>query len=74
MEHDFKLELYANLTGAMGSIGLSKREMSSRLSIGYERLRSRFDGRAEWTRKEMVAICETYFPDKTIDWLFQRFE
>ena len=42
------------------------------LDLSYETLRNKFSGKTEWNKREMFLIKKKYFPDKTIEYLFEQ--
>ena len=41
------------------------------LDLSYETLRNKFGGKTDWLRSEMFIIKNNYFPDKTVEYLFE---
>lgn len=64
--------MYENLKAEMGRKGITIMTISRDLSFVYETLRNKFNGNTEWLRSEMFLIKETYFPDKSLEYLFKR--
>lgn len=63
---------YENLKAEMSRKGLTMLDLSkdSDLGLSYESIRNKFSEKTEWTRKEMFLIQQHYFPDKTLEYLF----
>ena len=63
---------YENLKAEMGRKGLTMFDLSKNQNLGlaYESIRNKFSGKTEWTRKEMFVIQQDYFPNKTLEYLF----
>ena len=64
--------MYGNLKAEMGRIGISIMDISRDLNFVYETLRNKFNGKTDWLNSEMLAIRDKYFPDKTIEYLFEK--
>lgn len=50
---------------------LSK-ERDKELNLSYETLRNKFSGKTEWNKREMWHIKKKYFPNKSIEYLFEQ--
>ena len=64
--------MFNNLLAEMARININKTLLANKLNMGYETIRAKFSGRTEWTRKEMVDIKNTFFPNLTLDYLFEK--
>lgn len=65
--------MFSNLKAEMArnTITMADLSIDTKLGLSYESIRNKFLGKTEWTRKEMWHIKKEYFPDKTIEYLFQ---
>lgn len=63
---------FENLRTEMWKCGISMFDISKnkKLDLSYESVRNKFAQKTEWTRKEMFIIQQDYFPDKTLEYLF----
>ncbi len=73
-KEEFKPVLFANLASEMGYYGLTPQKIAEKTGLNYHSLWNMIAGRTDWRASFQRAIQEICFPDKTIDWLFQRFE
>lgn len=63
---------FENLLAEMSRKGISRLDLSKnkKLNLSYESIRNKFSEKTEWTRREMLVIQQDYFPDKTLEYLF----
>lgn len=73
-QEELRPVLFANLGAQMGYYGLTDHSMAARAGLNYHRVRDMRAGRTYWKDIYMSAIQKTCFPERTIDWLFTRFE
>ena len=59
-----------NLEAEMKRKKISRSDIASLLGLSYRTIHSRFNGESEWGYTECVKVRDTYFPDKTLDYLF----
>lgn len=59
-----------NLEAEMKRKKISRSDIASLLGLSYRTIHSRFNGESEWGYSECVKVKDTYFPDKTLDYLF----
>ena len=59
-----------NLESEMKRKKISRSDIASLLGLSYRTIHSRFNGESEWGYSECVKVRDTYFPDKTLDYLF----
>lgn len=59
-----------NLEAEMKKKKISRSDIASLLGLSYRTIHSRFNGESEWGYSECVKVRDTYFPDKTLDYLF----
>jgi len=64
--------MFENLKAEMARKGISIMDISRELNYVYETLRNKFNGNTEWSRSEMFAIKNKYFPNKSIEYLFKK--
>lgn len=66
--------IYANLNAEMGRKKLTMADLQKDkdLNLAYETIRNKFAGRTDWTRREMFIIQKKYFPDKSLEYLFNE--
>lgn len=66
--------MFENLKAEMARKGLSIMDFSKdkELDLSYTSLRNKFNGSTEWVKKEMWIIKKKYFPDKSIEYLFEQ--
>ncbi len=66
--------MFENLKAEMARKNLTILDLSKdkELGISYTTLRNKFNGITEWVRKEMWVIKYKYFPDKSIEYLFEQ--
>ena len=66
--------MYENLKAEMSRKNLTIMDFSrdEDLDLSYETLRNKFSGKTEWNKREMFLIKKKYFPDKTIEYLFEQ--
>jgi lambda repressor-like predicted transcriptional regulator len=66
--------MFENLKAEMARKGITIMDISRDLDFVYETLRNKFNGKTDWLRSEMIMIRDKYFPDKTLEYLFQKNE
>lgn len=59
-----------NLEAEMKRKRISRKNIADLLGVSYRTIHSRFNGESEWRYSECVKVRDTYFPDKTLDYLF----
>lgn len=66
--------MFENLKAEMGRKDVTMLDISKnpKMNLSYESVRNKFFGKTEWTRKEMFIIQEDFFPDKTLEYLFNQ--
>lgn len=50
---------------------IKKKEIAAALDIDEKTLRAKLDGTTQFKANEMLKIKDTFFPDKTLDYLFE---
>lgn len=65
--------MFENLKAEMARKCLTMADLSidKDLNLSYTTIRNKFSRETEWTNREMFLIKKKYFPDKTIDYLFE---
>lgn len=65
--------MYSNLKAEMARIALTMADLSidKELNLSYETIRNKFNGKTEWNNREMFLIKKKYFPNKSIEYLFE---
>lgn len=66
--------MFENLKAEMSRKNLTIMDLSrdEDLDLSYETLRNKFSGKTEWNKRKMFLIKKKYFPDKTIEYLFEQ--
>lgn len=66
--------MFENLKAEMSRKNLTIMDFSKdkELGLSYETLRNKFLEKTEWNKREMWHIKQKYFPDKTIEYLFEQ--
>lgn len=65
--------MFSNLKAEMARIALTMADLSidKELNLSYETIRNKFNGKTEWNNREMFLIKKKYFPNKSIEYLFE---
>lgn len=66
--------MFGNLNAEMSRIGLTVKEMYKEIPHmkSYDTLRNRFNGKAQFTLEDMTFIKNRWFPQFTLDYLFEK--
>lgn len=66
--------MFENLKAEMGRANISIMDFSKDkdLDLSYETLRNKFSGKTEWNKREMWLIKKKYFPNCSIEYLFEQ--
>lgn len=66
--------MFENLKAEMARLDLTIMDFSKdeELNLSYETLRNKFSKKTEWNKREMWHIKKKYFPNKSIEYLFQE--
>ena len=66
--------MFENLKAEMARADISIMDFSKDEEIGlsYETLRNKFSGKTEWNKREMWLIKKKYFPQCSIEYLFEQ--
>lgn len=60
-----------NLEAEMKRKGISRSDIADTLNVSYRTVHSRFNGESEWSYTDCVKVRDKYFPDMTLEYLFQ---
>lgn len=63
-----------NLMAEMARKGLFNKDLAETIGRDEKSISNKILCKTEFTRKEMVAIKKAYFPDCTLDYLFEQTE
>lgn len=64
--------MFKNLLVEMMREDITKRMIAKELDKSYATIKSRFNGKTQWKENEMFFIRDKHFPDKTIEYLFEK--
>ena len=64
--------MFKNLLIEMMREDITKRMIAQELEKSYETIKSRFKGKTQWKENEMFKIRDKFFPDMTIEYLFEK--
>lgn len=66
--------MFENLKAEMSRKNLTIMDFSKdeELNLSYETLRNKFSNKTEWNKREMWIIKKKYFPEKSIEYLFEQ--
>lgn len=66
--------MFENLKAEMARQNLTIMDLSKdkELDLSYETLRNKFSAKTEWNKREMWLIKKKYFPNKSIEYLFEQ--
>lgn len=60
-----------NLEAEMVRNKISRSDIAKLLGLTYRTILSKFNGESKWGYEECVKIRDTYFKDKTLEYLFE---
>jgi hypothetical protein len=63
-----------NLEAEMKRNKISRSDIANLLGLSYRTIHSRFNGESEWGYSECVKVRDAYFPNMTLDYLFETEE
>ena len=63
--------LVLNLEAEMVRNKISRSDIAKLLGLTYRTILSKFNGESKWGYEECVKIRDTYFKDKTLEYLFE---
>lgn len=61
-----------NLEAEMKRNKISRSDIANLLGLSYRTIHSRFNGESEWGYAECVKVRDAYFPNMTLDYLFEN--
>lgn len=64
--------MFPNLRAEMARKGITTKDLSSCLGCSPKTVLNKFSGKSEFTRVELFKIKNEFFPDLTIEYLFQK--
>lgn len=63
-----------NLIAEMARAGISQKDLAKLIEKDERSISNKIYCRTEFTRKEMVEIKKNYFPNCSLDYLFEQFQ
>ena len=63
-----------NLIAEMARVGISQKDLAKLIEKDERSISNKINCRTEFTRKEMVEIKKNYFPNCSLDYLFEQFQ
>lgn len=63
-----------NLEAEMKRNKISRSDIANLLGLSYRTIHSRFNDESEWGCAECVEVRDAYFPNMTLDYLFETEE
>ena len=66
--------MLSNLIGQMKERKISQLELARTLGISNVSVAHKLRGKTDFTLTEIFKIRDTYFPERTIEWLFKKME
>lgn len=64
--------MYANLRRDLFNSGITQAQIAKLLGIGTNTVSKKMHGKTEFKSSEMIAIKREFFPDKTLEYLFDE--
>lgn len=64
--------MFRNLEAEFSRIGKNKKDISTETGIEYKTFLNKLNGKTLFNKKEMFLIKKKYFPNLTIDYLFEE--
>ena len=66
--------MFENLKAEMSRKNITIMDLSKdkELNLSYETLRNKFLEKTEWNKREMWIIKKNFFPNKSIEYLFEQ--
>jgi hypothetical protein len=65
--------MFKNLLAEMARRDINNLDLSKLLKLTPNTISRKMTGKSEFTRKEMFTIRNSFFPELTIEYLFQEF-
>lgn len=66
--------MYPNLRAEMARINLRPAVIAEALNISYDSVINKINGKTDFTRSEIFKIRNKFFPDLTLEYLFETVE
>lgn len=63
--------VFKNLRAEMARQGLTNIQVAKAIEVSEKTFRNKMYGRTEFTRSEMLKIQKSFFPNLTLDYLFE---
>lgn len=64
--------MFPNLKAEMARRNIKVKDLASSIGVAPKTVYNRLSGRTEFTLSEMLTIKRHYFPDLTLDYLFNK--
>lgn len=64
--------MYGNLEKELFLAHITKKEVAEQIGITVESMSRKTNGKNDFTSSEMFAIKEHFFPDLTLEYLFEK--
>ena len=63
---------YRNLDAEMARYGITNKMMAEAIGKSSESIDKKRSGRIDWKLSEILAVKKTFFPDLSLNYLFER--
>ena len=63
--------MYPNLSAEMARNNIKPSDLSESINISYDSIMNKLNGKTDFTRFEIFEIKNLYFPNLSLDYLFQ---
>lgn len=60
-----------NLEAEMKRKGISRSDIADTINVSYRTIHAKFNGESEWSYADCVKVRNKYFPDMSLEYLFQ---
>lgn len=64
--------MYPNLNAEMSRIGIEQKDIAKCINKGADAVSLKINGKRVWLLEEAKKIKNTFFPDLSIEYLFER--
>lgn len=64
--------MFPNLKAEIARKGYKEKDMAKKIGVSPRTLSNKITGRSDFTLSEMLAIKQNFFPDLSLEYLFQR--
>lgn len=61
----------SNLEAEMKRKGVSRSDIADTINVSYRTIHAKFNGESEWSYADCVKVRDKYFPDMSLEYLFQ---